>query len=394
MFSKLLVKKFIKNSDDVKNKSVRESYGYLGGIIGIIINFILFIIKLSVGLFSNSISVIADAFNNLSDVGSSLITIFGFKLAGKPADKEHPFGHGRIEYISGLIVAFLVMFVGFQFISTSVDRIKNPTNIKFALIPFILILISILFKLWLGTFYRYIGNKVNSSALKATSVDAFSDAISSSTVALALFISNFTTLPVDGYMGVIVALIILYAGFNLIKDTLNPLLGSAPEPELVESIQKSILSYDEIYGVHDLLVHNYGPGRIIASIHAEVPCDISVVKIHEIIDRAEKEVSNELNIYLIIHMDPINTDSNEILQDKQLVEELIKDFDIIKSFHDFRVVGEGDIKNLIFDVVIDSHIQFSNSDELNLIRKLNEKIKEAHPHYNLLITLDRDYLGI
>lgn len=394
MFSKLLVKKFIKNSDDVKNKSVRESYGYLGGIIGIIINFILFIIKLSVGLFSNSISVIADAFNNLSDVGSSLITIFGFKLAGKPADKEHPFGHGRIEYISGLIVAFLVMFVGFQFISTSVDRIKNPTNIKFALIPFILILISILFKLWLGTFYRYIGNKVNSSALKATSVDAFSDAISSSTVALALFISNFTTLPVDGYMGVIVALIILYAGFNLIKDTLNPLLGSAPEPELVESIQKSVLSYDEIYGVHDLLVHNYGPGRIIASIHAEVPCDISVVKIHEIIDRAEKEVSNELNIYLIIHMDPINTDSNEILQDKQLVEELIKDFDIIKSFHDFRVVGEGDIKNLIFDVVIDSHIQFSNSDELNLIRKLNEKIKEIHPHYNLLITLDRDYLGI
>lgn len=394
MFSKLLVKKFIKNSDDVKNKSVRESYGYLGGIIGIIVNFILFLIKLSVGLFSNSISVIADAFNNLSDVGSSLITIFGFKLAGKPADKEHPFGHGRIEYISGLIVAFLVMFVGFQFISTSVDRIKNPTTIKFALIPFILILISILFKLWLGTFYRYIGNKVNSSALKATSVDAFSDAISSSTVALALFISNFTTLPVDGYMGVIVALIILYAGFNLIKDTLNPLLGSAPEPELVESIQKSVLSYDEIYGVHDLLVHNYGPGRIIASIHAEVPCDISVVKIHEIIDRAEKEVSNELNIYLIIHMDPINTDSNEILQDKQLVEELIKDFDIIKSFHDFRVVGEGDIKNLIFDVVIDSHIQFSNSDELNLIRKLNEKIKEIHPHYNLLITLDRDYLGI
>lgn len=394
MISKLIVRKFIKNYDDVKNKDVREKYGYLGGIIGILINLLLFGIKVAIGIFSNSIAVIADAFNNLSDVGSSVITIFGFKLASKPADREHPFGHGRIEYISGLIVAFIVMIVGFQFVLSSIERIKNPTPVNFSLIPFLLILVSILFKVWLSSFYGYVGKTIDSSALKASSVDALSDVISSSTVALSLLLSNFFSFPLDGYMGIVVSLIILYAGYNLVKDTLNPLLGMAPDKELVESIQKSVLSYDNICGVHDLMIHNYGPGRIIASIHAEVPCNISIVKIHEIIDKAEKEVSKELDIYLVIHMDPINTNSEDVLKDRNILDEVLKNFPIIKSIHDFRVVGEGEIKNLIFDAVIDVSHHLSKDEEHKLIKDIDNSVKKIHSKYNVIITIDKDYLGV
>ena len=394
MISKLIVRKFIKNYDDVKNKDVREKYGYLGGIIGILMNLLLFGIKVTIGIFSNSIAVIADAFNNLSDVGSSVITIFGFKLASKPADREHPFGHGRIEYISGLIVAFIVMVVGFQFVLSSIERIKNPTPVNFSLLPFLLILVSILFKVWLSSFYGYVGKTIDSSALKASSVDALSDVISSSTVALSLLLSNFFSFPLDGYMGIVVSLIILYAGYNLVKDTLNPLLGMAPDKELVESIQKSVLSYDNICGVHDLMIHNYGPGRIIASIHAEVPCNISIVKIHEIIDKAEKEVSKELDIYLVIHMDPINTNSEDVLNDRNILDEVLKNFPIIKSIHDFRVVGEGEIKNLIFDAVIDVSHHLSKDEEHKLIKDIDNSIKKIHSKYNVIITIDKDYLGV
>lgn len=394
MISQFIVKKFVKNSEDTKNKKVRENYGFLSGLVGIFINILLFLIKLIVGLFSNSIAVVADAFNNLSDVGSSVITIFGFKLSNKPPDKEHPFGHGRIEYISGLIVAFLVMLVGFQFILSSIKRIKDPTPVHFSTIPFLLILLSIAFKLWLSKFYKFVGNKINSSAIKATSVDSLSDAISSSTVALSLFLSRYTSFPLDGYMGVIVSLIILYAGFGLVKDTLNPLLGMAPDKELVEEIQKSVLSYDCISGVHDLLVHNYGPGRTIASIHAEVPSNISIIKIHEIIDKAEKEISKKLDIYLVIHMDPINTNNEDVLKDRKLIDNIIKNFPIIKSIHDFRVIGEGEVKNFVFDVVIDSEIKFSKEDETNLINDINKLLKKNHSKFNAIITVDRDYLGV
>ena len=394
MISKLIVRKFIKNYEDVKNKNVREKYGYLGGIIGILINLLLFGVKVTIGIFSNSIAVIADAFNNLSDVGSSVITIFGFKLASKPADREHPFGHGRIEYISGLIVAFIVMIVGFQFVLSSIERIKNPTPVNFSLIPFLLILVSILFKIWLSSFYRYVGKTIDSSALKASSVDALSDVISSSTVALSLLLSKFFSFPLDGYMGIVVSLIILYAGYNLVKDTLNPLLGMAPDKELVESIQKSVLSYDNICGVHDLMIHNYGPGRIIASIHAEVPCNISIVKIHEIIDKAEKEVSKELDIYLVIHMDPINTNSEDVLNDRNILNEVLEEFPIIKYIHDFRVVGEGEIKNLIFDAVIDVSHHLSKDEEHKLIKDIDNSIKKIHSKYNVIITIDKDYLGV
>lgn len=394
MLSDILIKKFIKDYSDIKNKNVRQKYGYLGGIVGILINLILFAVKFTVGMIVNSIAVTADAFNNLSDVASSVVTIFGFKLSSKPADKEHPFGHGRIEYISGLIVAFLVLLVGFEFVKSSFDRIKNPTPVQFSLVPFSLLLVSILFKIWLSRFYKNIGGKINSSALKASGVDALSDVVSSATVVFSLLISRFTKFPIDGYIGMIVSMVILYAGYGLIKDTLNPLLGSAPDEELVEAIQKMLLNYEHINGVHDLILHNYGPGRIIASVHAEVPLDISVVKIHEIIDRAEKEISTALDIYLVIHMDPITTNDKEILKAKEELAEALKAFTEVKSFHDFRVVGEGETKNLIFDVVIGADHMLSKMEELSLQKNINSELQKLHPDYNAIITIDKDYLGV
>lgn len=394
MISNFLIKRFIANYSDTKNKKVREKYGYLGGIVGIVVNLLLFGVKFTVGLIVNSIAVTADAFNNLSDVGSSVVTIFGFKLSSKPADREHPFGHGRIEYISGLIVAFLVLMVGFEFVKSSFDRIKNPTPVEFSFVPFILLVISILFKVWLSRFYKNIGGKINSSALQASGVDALSDVVSSSTVAFSLLISRFTSFPIDGYIGMAVSAFILYAGYNLIKDTLNPLLGTAPDKELVESIQQLMLNYEHIDGTHDLLVHNYGPGRIIASIHAEVPLNISVVKIHEVIDRAEKEISAELDIYLVIHMDPITTDDREILEAKEELAEALKAFPLVKSFHDFRVVGEGENKNLIFDVVIDANHKLTAEEELKIQKDINVELKKTHPNHNAIVTVDKDYLGV
>jgi cation diffusion facilitator family transporter len=394
MISKFLILKFIKNSKDTNNKKVRDAYGYLGGVVGIIVNLILFTTKLIIGMILNSIAVTADAFNNLSDVASSVITILGFKLAGKPADREHPFGHGRLEYISGLIVSFLVMLVGFEFIKTSFDRIAHPTKVVFNLIPFILILVSIAFKLWISAFNKTIGKAIKSSALEASSFDALSDVISSSCVALSLLLSRWIDFPIDGYIGVLVSCFIMYAGYSLIRETMNPLLGEAPDETLVNGLREKLLSYEYITGSHDLVIHNYGPGRCMGSVHAEVPCDISIVKIHEIIDKAEKEISEEFDIHLVIHMDPINTDDEEVTNSRLDLLNVLEYFPIIKSIHDFRIVGEGDYKNLIFDAVINFNPSFTEHDEIKLEEDLNKELKKCCPHYNALMTIDRDYLGV
>lgn len=394
MLSKFLISKFVKNYKDVHNKKVRDSYGYLGGLVGIILNLILFGTKLIIGIISNSIAITADAFNNLSDVASSVITILGFKLASKPPDKEHPFGHGRLEYISGLIVSFIVILVGFEFIKTSFYRIIHPSKVIFNIIPFILILVSIGFKLWMSRFNKIMGNAINSSALEASSTDALSDVVSSSCVALSLLLSIWIDFPIDGYIGILVSLIIIYAGYSLIKKTMNPLLGEAPDKELVIGLQEKLLSFDYITGSHDLVIHNYGPGRCMASIHAEVPCDISIVKIHEIIDKAEKEISEEFSLYLVIHMDPINTTDEEVKESRLELLSILKYFSIIKSIHDFRIVGEGSHKNLIFDVVIDFNPNFSKGDEIKLEDEINNELKKCYPNYNAVMTIDRDYLGV
>ncbi|MCC5434203.1 cation diffusion facilitator family transporter [Clostridium perfringens] len=391
MFSNLIIKTFIKDYKNTENESVRISYGYLASIVGIIVNIILFLIKFSVGLISASIAITADAFNNLSDAGSSVITMIGFKLAKMPADKEHPFGHGRIEYISALIVAFMVMLVGFQFTKSSIERILNPTPVTFEVIPFILLVVSIFFKFWLSRFNKLTGNRINSSALKAASVDALGDVFTSTCVVISFLAAKFTTFPIDGYIGVIVSLAILYAGFTLVKETINPLLGEAPDPELAKNIREMVLSYDHIIGVHDLIIHNYGVGKCMASIHAEIPSDINVMKIHDIIDMAEREISNKLKIYLVIHMDPICLEDGEIKQAKEEIDKIIKYNPLIESMHDFRIVGHGNKKNLIFDIVVNPEKLRKVMSESELKEEIIKAVKETHPQYNCIITIDKDF---
>jgi cation diffusion facilitator family transporter len=392
VISNFLVKSFVKNNEDTKNPKVRNSYGTLGGVIGIIINFILFVIKFSVGMLVGSIAISADAFNNLSDAASSIITIIGFKMSNKPADAEHPFGHGRIEYLSALLVAFMVMLVGVQFVKSSIERIMNPEVITFELIPFILLLISIGFKVWLSTFNRFIGNKINSSALKAAATDALGDVFTSSTVVISFLLAKFTSLPIDGYIGIFVALAILYAGFGLVRETLNPLLGEAPDPELVNELYEKVLAYPLISGVHDLIVHNYGPGRIIASLHAEIPADVDIMEIHNVIDKAEREISTDLNLHLVIHMDPICVLTDEIKETWDYVEKILRKYPEIKSMHDFRIVGEGDIKNLIFDIVLEASESGNKKKQEKMIADIKTSIKKEHPQYNCVITVDYDFM--
>ena len=392
MLSQYLVKTFVKDYENTASENVRNSYGFIAGLIGIILNLILFATKLLLGFLVGSIAVTADAFNNLSDAASSIITIVGFKLSSRPADAEHPFGHGRIEYLSGLIISIMVILVGFQFFKSSVDRILNPEPVVFQLIPFVLILLSILVKIWLSRFNSYLGNKINSSALKATSYDALWDVLTSATVALSLLMAKFTSFPLDGYIGIFVSTAILWSGYSLIKETISPLIGEAPDQELVKKIHDMVVSYPNITGVHDLIIHNYGPGRCMASIHAEIPSDINIMTIHEIIDEAERHISKELNIYLVIHMDPISTDAEEILHAKAELQNILDKYPHIISMHDFRVVGEKEHKNLIFDIVVKHEDQKKEMTEEELKDKISSDIKKIHEDYNCIITIDHDYM--
>lgn len=392
LISKLLINIFIKNKDNIEDEKVRGSYLMLGGFVGIAVNILLFSTKLFVGLLASSIAIMADAFNNLSDAASSIITIIGFKLSKKPADAEHPFGHGRIEYLSALIVAFMVMLVGFQFLKSSFEKILNPESITFETIPFILLIISVLLKIWLSRFNKIVGEKINSSALKAASVDALGDVVTSSVVALSFLASKFIIFPIDGYLGFLVAIFILISGIQLIKETINPLLGEAPNKELVEQIKNMVLSYENITGVHDLIIHNYGPGRCMASIHAEIPSDIGVMEIHEIIDAAEREISNKLNIYLVIHMDPTCLTTQEVNGIYSEVLKIIEYNPLIKSMHDFRIIGQGEKKNLIFDIVVNPEKLKKIMSQEKLKEDITNSIKKIHPEYECIITIDNDYI--
>ena len=391
MISQFLTEKFIKNHENISDEKTRNAYVYLGSIVGIICNLILSIIKITVGVISGSVSVMADGFNNLSDTASSVITMVGIKLANRPADKEHPFGHGRMEYLSALIVAFMVMLVGVQFIKSSLDRIMNPVPITFELIPFILLLLSLIVKLWLSRFNKYVGEKINSSALKAASVDALGDVFTSSCVIISFIAAKFTALPIDGYVGLLVSVAILYAGYSLVKDTISPLIGEAPDEELVKAIKEGVLSYDNIVGVHDLIIHNYGVGKCMASIHAEMPSNIDLITIHDIIDTAEREISEKLNIYLVIHMDPMCIHDDKVKAVKKDVQRTLMKFNCIKSMHDFRITeGENKI-NIIFDVEVDAHnhdINTNNKEE-KLKNQITEEIKKLNPLYDCVITVDK-----
>lgn len=389
MVAEFLIKKFIINYQNIEEEKTRNSYVYLASIVGILCNLLLSIIKISVGFISGSISITADGFNNLSDMASSIITMIGIKLANRPADKEHPFGHGRMEYLSALVVAFMVMLVGVQFVKTSFERILNPVAVSFEIIPFILLLISLLIKLWLSRFNKFMGLKINSTALKAASVDALGDVFTSSCVLISFLAAKFTALPIDGYVGLIVSAAILYAGYSLIKDTISPLLGEAPDEELVKKIKQGVLSYDNIIGVHDLIIHNYGVGKCMASIHAEIPSNIDLVTIHEIIDSAEREISQKFNIYLVIHMDPMCIHDDKINKVKGEVQEILLKYKTIKSMHDFRITEGKDKINIIFDIEVNAYEVNTSDKEEELKGKLESDIKKLNPLYNCVITIDK-----
>lgn len=305
MISKFLIRTFIKDYTNVKNHKVRDAYGYLGGIVGIVLNVTLSALKFAMGVITNSISIMADAVNNLSDATSSVITIVGFKMASKPADKEHPFGHGRVEYISGLLVSFLILLVGIEFMKSSYEKITNPSVIIFQWTSLIVLLVSILVKLWLSSFSKFIGKTIDSSALKASGFESLGDVIICVCIAFSLILSRYTTFPIDGYLGILISLFILFSGYSCIKETLNPLLGEAPDSKLVEKIVREIAKYKHIIGVHDLMIHNYGPRNTLASIHVEVPYTLSLMELTQTIDTAENEISNNLDICMVIHVDPV-----------------------------------------------------------------------------------------
>lgn len=391
ILTNLLVKLFIKNSEDTSNPQVRERYGKFSGIVGIVTNFFLFLIKIIAGFIFNSISIVADAVNNLSDSGSSLITLIGFKITGKPADAEHPYGHARMEYIAGLIISFIVSFLGFQLIQSSVNKIIHPQTTVFSIVSILVLTASILIKLWQFMFFRKIGRIINSSTLVATSYDSRNDILSTSAVLAATVISSLIGYNLDGYIGVLVALFILISGFKLIMDTISLLLGMAPSDELVERIYKKILSYDGIIGLHDLTVHSYGEGKCFASVHCEVPAEQDIMISHDIVDNIERDFLKDEGIHMVIHLDPVVTNDPKTNELKSMVEDIVRKISDKISIHDFRVVWGVSHSNLIFDVLVPFDFHYKDEE---LINTITDKIHEINKTYNSVITIDHDYSAV
>lgn len=389
--TEFLVKHFVKDYKDVEKVSVRTAYGVLASIVGIFCNVFLFAVKFTVGLVLGSVSVTADAFNNLSDAGSSVIGFVGVKMAEKPADADHPFGHGRMEYIAALVVSFLVIEVGFTFLKDSVGRIRNPEEMSFSAVSVCILLLSIAVKLWLGLFNRKLGERIDSKVMKAVFTDAMGDVVTTGATIFSLVFFGATGINIDGFVGAGVALVVMWAGIGIARDTLEPLIGEAIDPEEYEKIKSFVESYDGIEGTHDLIVHNYGPGRSMASIHAEVPNNVDIERSHEIIDRIERDAGKNLGIFLVIHMDPIETRDESVLEIRQRTAEILDELDPACSLHDFRVVpGEGQV-NLIFDMVIP--IEYDEKMRKELPRCLAERVKEIDPRYQCVITVDYDYVA-
>lgn len=367
----LLLKIFVKDYENIKNPKVRSMYGLLCSYISIFLNFILFLIKLFIGLVLKSISITADAFNNLSDSASSLINLFAFNLSIKPPDKEHPNGHGRYEYISSLIISFLVIFVGCTFLKSSFEKILSKESVSFNWILFIILILSIFIKLGIGFLNLKVSKKINSQSLKATSIDALYDALITFVLSISILLSKVTSLSLDGYIGFIISLFIIYSGIKLIKETLNPLLGEAPSEDFVSKLKDNILKYDNIVGLHDLIVHNYGPNRTLASIHAEVPSNLSLMDVHVLIDEIEKSIENNLGIHLVIHIDPVNIENKEHTEIFKNIKNLInKNLPEINEIVDFRIL-EINCKNTIyFEIKIKSEFYFENENILENCKKL------------------------
>ncbi len=370
--TKLLIKLFIKDTD-INSQRGRELYGRLAGAVGIICNLLLSVMKLIIGSISNSVSITADATNNISDAGSSIVTLVGFRLSGKPADKDHPYGHARIEYISSLIISFLILLIGCSIFKESITKIFNPEESLFNIATVIVLIASILVKLWLSVFNKFLGKQINSKALEATAIDSRNDVITTAAVLLASVISHFTGFNLDGYMGVIVSVFIFISGINLVKETLDPLLGQPPTKEMFDTIEKKILSYDNVLGVHDLMVHSYGPNTYFASAHIEMDAKMDVLVCHDIMDWIERDFKKDLNIHIVVHLDPTILDSPEINELKEMVNDIICEIDRELTFHDFRVVVGEENKNVLFDVVVPPEYKYSDEE---LEKLITERIAE------------------
>lgn len=384
-----LIKHWIKNPDDIKNAEVRRQYGSLCSMLGIMLNMVLFLGKYIAGVLSGSIAVMADAFNNLSDAGSSLITLIGFKLAGKKPDKEHPFGHGRMEYLSGLAVAAAIVLMGVELAKSSVDKIFHPAEVETGLLSVGILLASVAVKFYMSSYNKGIGDRIDSAAMRATAADSLSDAAATSVVLLTLLIQRATGFNVDGFCGILVAGFILYAGYNAAKDTLSPLLGQPPEPEFIEEIHRIALAHPEIIGIHDLVVHDYGPGRRMISLHGEVPGDGDIFALHDVIDQAEKELKDQLGCDAVIHMDPIEMDNHTVTEMRGETAKLAAELHPEITIHDFRMVTGPTHTNLIFDVVVPYSLALSDQE---VTAKLQQKISERWENCFAIISIDHAYV--
>lgn len=388
--TELLVRKFVKNYENVRDVQVRTQYGILSSCVGIFCNVLLFGVKLGIGLLMNSLAIMADAFNNLSDAASSIISFIGVRMASKPADREHPFGHGRIEYIAALIVSFLVIEVGLTCLKTSFGKLFHPEPVMFEWIPFLILVLSVGVKLWMSFFNRKLGRRIDSKVMLATAADSSGDVIVTSATLVSILICYFTSVNVDAVMGLVVSLLVMWAGINIARDTLEPLIGQRPDPELYHRIQEMVESYDGIIGTHDLIIHNYGPNRSMASIHAEVPRDTDIEVSHEIIDRAEREVGEKLNIFLVIHMDPVEIHDEKVLALRDKLDHVVRALDPELSFHDFRVVSGQERINLIFDLVIP--FSYDRKERDKVVQQIEALMQEIDRRCRCEITVDKNYL--
>ena len=384
----LLVKLFIKDSENYSDKKVRTAYGVLSSITGIVLNLILAGAKYAAGVISGSISITADAINNLSDAGSSIVSFFGVKISAKPPDKDHPYGHGRVEYISAFIVSFFVLFMGVELLKDSVGKIINPEPVKFSFLSLAILIISILCKLWLGVFNKNLGKKINSAPMMAVMKDSFSDCLATGVAAVSFIVSAFSDINIDGYLGVVVAVFIFIAGFDILKETLGDILGRPPEAEFVEEITDKIMSYPHVCAVHDMIIHDYGPSCRFASVHAEVPSDEDIMELHDIIDGIERDIYNEYGMLTSIHMDPVVINDERINELKKITQDSVSRIDERLSIHDFRVVEGPSHTNLIFDVLLPSDMKCSNRE---ICQKIEDELSKIDERFFCVITVDHAF---
>lgn len=386
--TEFLIKKFVNNYAQTEDAKVRENYGLLSSLTGIACNVLLFAVKLVMGTIAHSISITSDAFNNLSDSASCVVTLLGYKLAAKPADKDHPFGHGRIEYLTSLVLASVILIVGFELLKSSAMKVIHPETVRFSWIVLISLLASIGVKFWMCGFNRKLGRRIDSSVMLATAQDSLNDVVATTATVVSLVLSAFVSWPVDGIMGVIVSIFVLFSGYGIIKDTISELLGQPADKELVSKISDIMLSRPEILGLHDLIIHSYGPGNQIGSAHAEVSAHDDLLQIHDTIDEVEKEIYERLHVMFTIHMDPIETDNQEIEEARKMMKNILAQIDEQLSFHDFRMVSGPTHTNLIFDVVVPFECKLSFDD---IRKQINDQLSSQKKKWYTVITFDRDY---